>query len=562
MPRVATKLSPRKDGSWYARKRIPTDVRDEYAKLYGCRWEARWTCEAVSVGLARQKHREWLTEIEGRIDGLRSDRKGTGRLLTPKEARRLAGEWYHWFTAKHEAQARSVAHWDTSEEVLLSELHGVVLGQTANGLDAPRSLDLARELDDRPEVRQELRPIAPNHGETAQFLHSKKLRLDQASRDMFLDYVVRDLFAAVRLLKSRAQGDYSEDTWPQEFPKFDHAGDPGLTAWMLFERWIDKAKPKDATVDRWRSVFLSLKEHFGNRSATSLTPEEAHDWAQGLVTTERTARTVKDVWVVAAKRVFSFAVDNRLLASNPFAKIKITVPRQSRTRDGKEFTPGEARTILSASLAITGRTKGAAAKRWLPWLCAYTGARSGEIAQLRGSDVIEQDGIHAIKITPDAGTVKTGRARTVPLHPHLIEQGLMDFAKASGKGPLFYNEPKGKPAKADATNPAKPRYVKVREHIGTWVRRLGVTDAEVQPNQAWRHTFKQVGHRAGISERLLDEIVGHAPATVGKGYGIPTLQDKADALGRFPRYDLTLQTEGRGGATMNQSDQGNTQVNA
>jgi len=35
MPRVATKLTPTHEGGFTARKVIPADVRDEYAKLYG-----------------------------------------------------------------------------------------------------------------------------------------------------------------------------------------------------------------------------------------------------------------------------------------------------------------------------------------------------------------------------------------------------------------------------------------------------------------------------------------------------------------------------------------------
>jgi integrase len=29
----------------------------------------------------------------------------------------------------------------------------------------------------------------------------------------------------------------------------------------------------------------------------------------------------------------------------------------------------------------------------VPWLCAYSGARVGEIAQMRGSDIIQMEGI-------------------------------------------------------------------------------------------------------------------------------------------------------------------------
>jgi integrase len=162
----------------------------------------------------------------------------------------------------------------------------------------------------------------------------------------------------------------------------------------------------------------------------------------------------------------------------------------------------------------------------------------GELTQLRGVDIVERDGIHAMKISPEAGTTKTGMARTVPIHEHLIEQGFLAFVEASGDGPLFYNEPKQLAASADPTNPRKPRYVKAREHVAAWVRGLGVSDPELLPNHAWRHTFKAVGFRCGIPEKVLDAIVGHAPASVGRGYGEPTLADKARELRRFPRYKL------------------------
>jgi hypothetical protein len=44
-----------------------------------------------------------------------------------------------------------------------------------------------------------------------------------------------------------------------------------------------------------------------------------------------------------------------------------------------------------------------ATRRWVPWICAYSGARAGEITQLRSQNVIEQGGTKALRITPDAG---------------------------------------------------------------------------------------------------------------------------------------------------------------
>jgi integrase len=161
----------------------------------------------------------------------------------------------------------------------------------------------------------------------------------------------------------------------------------------------------------------------------------------------------------------------------------------------------------------------------------------GELTQLRGGDVFERSGIWAIKISPDAGTVKNRTPRTVPLHEHLIEQGFVDFVKANGRGPLFYNEARKK-ADDDPTNPKRPRAVKARDRLAEWVREIGVTDPELQPNHAWRHTFKKLGDRAGISEKMLDTICGHSQATTGRGYGEADLGDKATALRRFPRFKI------------------------
>jgi len=106
MPRLATKLVPTNKGGFIARKVIPFDVRDEYAKLYGQRTEERLNTDPLPVSLARAKHREWSSEIEARIVNIRAARKGGGRTLTPKEARALAGEWYHWFTARMARRVR------------------------------------------------------------------------------------------------------------------------------------------------------------------------------------------------------------------------------------------------------------------------------------------------------------------------------------------------------------------------------------------------------------------------------------------------------------------------
>jgi integrase len=151
--------------------------------------------------------------------------------------------------------------------------------------------------------------------------------------------------------------------------------------------------------------------------------------------------------------------------------------------------------------------------------------------------VIDRQGVHVIRITPAAGTVKGGSARIVPLHSHLLAQGFLTFVAERGKGPLFYN-PIRSATSDDLTKQKKPRAAQARQRLATWVRGLGVSDPNISPLHAWRHTFKQVADRAGISERTSDYITGHAHKSVGAGYGAPTTEDLAAALKRFPRYAL------------------------
>ncbi len=118
------------------------------------------------------------------------------------------------------------------------------------------------------------------------------------------------------------------------------------------------------------------------------------------------------------------------------------------------------------------------------------------------------------RITPEAGTVKGDAARVVPLHEHLVAQGFLTFVLQHKDGPLFY-EPDTETANLDPIERRKPRYSQVRQRLATWVRELGVDDPNISPNHAWRHTFKKIADRAGITERMSDYITGHAPRSVG-----------------------------------------------
>src|SRR5262249_44061435 len=161
------------------------------------------------------------------------------------------------------------------------------------------------------------------------------------------------------------------------------------------------------------------QRHFAEVGADGITEDSARSWVHGLVSEKRSAVTVREVWLSASRRVFSWAAEHKRVRRNPFAEVKVDVPRKARSRETKAFTDQEARTILKASLSYKApKTPWERAKRWVPWLCAYSGARAGEVTQLRGADVEKRGSFYFMKLMPDAGTIKTKKARVVPLHQH------------------------------------------------------------------------------------------------------------------------------------------------
>jgi len=165
----------------------------------------------------------------------------------------------------------------------------------------------------------------------------------------------------------------------------------------------------------------------------------------------------------------------------------------------------------------------------VPWLCAYTGARVGELVQLRKEDVRHEGAHWVATLTPAAGTMKTDEARDVVLHKHLVELGFTAFVKGAVPGHLFLTpSPSG-----DVLGPLQG----VKNRIAEFVRTV-ISDKHVAPSHAWRHRFKTVGIEVGIEHRILDAIQGHRPRNVAEGYGEVSIKSQARAIAKMPRYKI------------------------
>jgi len=245
------------------------------------------------------------------------------------------------------------------------------------------------------------------------------------------------------------------------------------------------------------------------------------------------SKTINGKMLAALRSIYSYGTRIMLIDCDP-TEDTVEKIKKSRSERPKGFSQEEAERILKATLTAKDdpsetapRTK--LAYRWLPWLLAYSGARSGEIAQLRKRDIFPGD-IPFFRIAPDAGTVKTDQHRDVPLHPHLIEQGFLDFVSGRPEGPLFY-EPKrnGEQSPGDS----------VRDKVAKWVREtVGISDMRIQPNHAWRHRFSTICREVSVHQEYARAIQGHSDGSSSSGYGEMTMKTLSREIRKIPRYKI------------------------
>lgn len=348
-----------------------------------------------------------------------------------------------------------------------------------------------------------------------------------------------------------AAGNYAPDPKADRFPEFtapakvDMGSQPkseataDLTMSGLVAGWWKESASaglKPSTYVSYSNTIRKFIAFVGHDDANRATADDVIAFKDHRLSTPHprtgkptSARTVRDSDLVGLKSVFGWAVRNRLLRSNPADDITIKLGKKLRLRQ-RGFSDEEVQALLAACLKLTpsgGRPETYAAKRWIPWVLAYTGARIGEIAQLRKEDVRRTGDHWSITITPEAGTVKGNAARVVPLHPHLVELGFAEFASSAPTGHLFLRPNK---TTGDVLGPLTGVKNRVREFVREYV-----TDPNVQPNHAWRHLFMTRSRAAGVDQELRRMITGHTGSGVDEQvYGDPAgLYREVCKLSRF-----------------------------
>ncbi|HEV7277719.1 MAG TPA: tyrosine-type recombinase/integrase [Devosiaceae bacterium] len=481
-------------------------------------------------GEAKARQGVIVAYLEKVFAALRNDAPTT---LTHKQATALAGELYRSWTDEQRRELRqTIVQTDEGWEV---EDEDDGLADEAIFASVIAYLNRLKASPDENALEMELGALADRL-----LLQKGIVRLTAASRRMALEAFWRALKDAMERRQREAGGDYSPDPKSERFPEWTQpatvggaaqatatAGKPAkVTISGILDGWwreSEAAGLKPSTYGSYSSTIGKLIKFLGHDDATRVTPEDVVRFKDWRLSTPHprtgkpaSPRTVKDTDLAGLKSVLGWAVRNRKLPSNPAEGITIKIGKQ-RTVRGKGFTPEEVKALLSGSSRLQQgdeRRETYGAKRWIPWVLAYTGARVGEIAQLRKQDVQETGDHWSILITPEAGTTKNNRHRLVPLHPHLVELGFVAFASASSGEHLFLTPNK---KTGDVLGPMKGVKNRVREFV-----RQYVDDPNVQPNHAWRHLFITRCRAAGVDQELRRMITGHSGEGVDESaYGDP-----------------------------------------
>lgn len=358
-------------------------------------------------------------------------------------------------------------------------------------------------------------------------LNRHQLRVTQESRRMVLEQTAKALDDVAKLLEKRADGDYRPDPVRERFPDFAINRKPVVSttaAGITFEQIIAaedehrrlglgaKYKPLPAATKRkYLSIaneFAGFRGAYGNRADT-VSAEDYDKWKVFLLR-ERSGNRARTVHykMGAIKTLLGWGVKrfktNQGLAVALDAIRAVELPGyEKKPSDITAIRLDEALQVLRAARRETDvRT------RWLPWLCAYSGARINELTPLEPDDFRQVDGHWFYKIhSGGKRSVKnTNSVRYVPVHPALVSEGLLDFVQ-SVNGRLFRTGASDK--------------------VQDWFRHpkgAGITRDGVAPSHGWRHLFEDLCIRDGVSDGAKKYITGRAKGGSDEDYG------KTDAL--------------------------------
>ncbi len=358
----------------------------------------------------------------------------------------------------------------------------------------------------------------------------------------------------------------------------------GQSIMELFERYADQALAQNAkrpdTINQDRKVIELFSSYVGKRSAKSVERadvREFRDLLQALPMKFRTregyvglplkqaaekakrdglpkreARTI-------AKELSALSGFYRWLIREDFAEANPTTglfPQFNKKR-GKlpVFTVDQFNRIFSSPLFtrcsgipgkehVTGDVEIRDWRYWIPICAMFTGARIGEIAQIRVSDIKQLDDVWIFDIVSDEEsadpTALKNRAsrRIIPIHERLIGSGFLTYVQSVEK--------------AEQKRLFPSIVANSREHFGAepsrfwrnYLGRIGIKAGDDGfGSHSLRHTFADELRRNGVMDGVISTLLGHSTGTMTERYGSErqgSLDQRSEAIAKLTYAGVNL----------------------
>lgn len=246
------------------------------------------------------------------------------------------------------------------------------------------------------------------------------------------------------------------------------------------------------------------------------------------------------------KTFFQWALHEDLVTENPARVIEIAV--QGDTIERRPFTPEQLVKIFDAPLYTgcvddtrsyfkPGPNRPRRHRFWIPLVALFSGMRLNEICQLQKADVVAKGDAYFFDLTRYPSTDRSLKnpqsARLVPIHPELVEIGLLQaIADKRGSDWLFSDlDHDGHEGGSDA----------VSSWFGRFLTKVGL-DADGLVFHSFRHTFRDGLREAGVDRERAFAIGGWKESGVGSSYGegfSPSRLSEAMQRLHYPGLDLT-----------------------
>jgi integrase len=203
----------------------------------------------------------------------------------------------------------------------------------------------------------------------------------------------------------------------------------------VFTRWkAAKTRSPDSVNACDRSLAL-FEEKFGHPRLKEISRATGDAFRAHLLTLDLASKTKHDrmTWV---KSLLKYARrDLEVIPSNPWEGLDVAHKTENRRMPwkGDQLRAFFELPLFTAhELPKDSKAAGAAAY-WIPLLGLFTGARVGELCQLRVADIEQTEAGAFLHITEEAegATVKTEAGlRSVPIHSELVRLGFLGYVDA------------------------------------------------------------------------------------------------------------------------------------